>query len=176
MDPELFIPLALSGFHVAVTLIALYRARHALRVARTEGRGDRGTLWRLATLRFVAAVVILSGGLLAFCTPLLVASAWIVAVLPTTPMGLGMILGGAWLVWIPATIALDNLALRWLKARPERLQEGERQVLSLPVRSRKEQVQCAKRVDVLTSPLSPGRGGPDREPPRRAGSVSDRSP
>ena len=107
--------IGLSGFHVAITLLALYRARKALRTAGQEGRGDRRTLWRLAMLRFVAAIVMLSGGILAIGTPLAIAVEWGLAFLPTTGAAIAALLGGAWLVWIPATLALDNLALRWLR-------------------------------------------------------------
>lgn len=114
---EIVIPLAFSGFHVAITLLALYRARAALSIAGREGRADRRTLVRLASLRLVAAIVILSGGTLAVCTPILVLSKWVVAFLPTSSQGMALMLGGAWLVWIPSTILLDNLALRWWKQR-----------------------------------------------------------
>lgn len=110
---QLAVPIALSGFHVAITLLALYRARKALRRASQEGKGNRGTLWRLATLRLTAAVVGLSGGLLAIMTPLMLASKWIA--LPTTAEGAWAILAFAWLFWIPSTVALDNLAIRWIR-------------------------------------------------------------
>jgi len=114
MDPaEALIPLGLSGFHIAITLLALYRARRAVRLAGVEGRADRGTVWRLAGLRLVAAVVILSGGLLAICTPLFVAAEYVT--LPTTQAGMAIMIAGAWVVWIPATLGLDNLAWRWLR-------------------------------------------------------------
>lgn len=112
---SLLIALALSGFHVGVTLLALARARRAVRLAAVEGRADRRTLWRLAALRLIAAVVILSGGLLAACPPLHYITGKLPWLLPTTAGGAGAILVGAWFVWIPLTIALDNLALRWLR-------------------------------------------------------------
>lgn len=110
-----FFAAALSGFHLGITLLALARARRAVRLAAVEGRADRRTLWRLATLRFVAAVVTLSGGLLALCPPLLFVADNFPRLLPTTATGLGIILAGAWFAWIPSTLALDNLAIRWLR-------------------------------------------------------------
>ena len=121
----LLFALALSGFHIGITLLALVRARRAVQLAGVEGRADRRTLWRLATLRFVAAVVILSGGLLALCPPLAFVSAMFPWVLPTTAAGIGIILAGTWLVWIPSTVALDNLALRWLRTESSREARGD---------------------------------------------------
>lgn len=114
---DMLIPLGLSRFHVAVTVLALYRARRAVRLAAGERKADRRTLWRLAALRIVAAVVILSGGVLAVCTPMFVALRWSFALLPTTIVGIGVMIVTAWPVWIVSTVALDNLALRWLKRR-----------------------------------------------------------
>lgn len=116
---EIAIPICFSGFHVAITLLALYRARSALLIAGREGRADRRTLVRLGALRLVAAVVVLSGGLLAVCTPLLVLSPWVAGWLPTSQRGMAIMLAGTWFVWIPATILLDNLALRWWNARSQ---------------------------------------------------------
>lgn len=110
---QLAVPIALSGFHVTITLLALYRARKALRRANKEGMANRGTLWRLATLRLTAVVVVLSGGLLAVMTPLMLASKWVA--LPTTAEGAWTVLVFAWLFWIPSTVALDNLSLRWIR-------------------------------------------------------------
>lgn len=110
----LLIAAALSGFHLGITLLAFVRAGRAVRLAAVEGRADRRTLWRLATLRFVAAVVTLSGGLLAVCPPMMFVADNFSGLLPTTAMGLGIILVGAWFTWIPSTLALDNLAARWL--------------------------------------------------------------
>lgn len=115
--PEIAIPLALSGFHIAITLLALWRARQSLLVAGRDGQADRWTLVRLASLRLVAVVVVLSGCLLAVCTPLLVFGPWIGVWLPTSQRGAAILLAGTWLVWIPSTILLDNLALRWWKLR-----------------------------------------------------------
>jgi hypothetical protein len=65
MSPaELLVPFALAGFHIAITLFALYRARIAWIRSAVEQRADRRTLWRLAFLRFVAVIVALSGGAL----------------------------------------------------------------------------------------------------------------
>ena len=107
--------MAIGGFHTAITLLALYRARRGLRAAADEAREDRQTLWRLAWLRFTAAIVILSGGLLTLLVPLSVAAQWGFTFLPTTGTGTGLLIAGAWFVWIPATVTLDNLALRWLR-------------------------------------------------------------
>jgi hypothetical protein len=110
--------LSLSGFHTAITLFALYRARVAWQRSEREAHADRRTLWRLAFLRLMAVAVTISGALLAIGTPLMLASAWGLTFLPTTAGSMAAILGASWVVWIPSTIALDNLALRWLKQRP----------------------------------------------------------
>ncbi|MBA3315755.1 MAG: hypothetical protein H0T47_21020 [Planctomycetaceae bacterium] len=112
---EIAVLLSLAGFHVTITLLALYRARVAWVRSAKEGRADRRTLWRLAFLRFIAFIVALSGGTLAIATPLMLASAWGTTILPTTVAGTAVMICGAWFIWIPSTIALDNLALRWLK-------------------------------------------------------------
>lgn len=109
--------LSLSGFHTAITLFALYRARVAWQRSAREAHADRGTLWRLAFLRLVAVTVTLSGATLAIATPLMLASSWGLTFLPTTGASMAAILCGSWVVWVPSTIALDNLALRWLKQR-----------------------------------------------------------
>ena len=109
--------LALAGFHVAVTLAGLWRARVAWQRSAQEAKADRGTLWRLAFLRLTAIAVAISGGVLAIATPLMLAAAWGFTFLPTTGSSMASIICGAWIVWIPTTIALDNLALRWLRHR-----------------------------------------------------------
>lgn len=108
---------ALSGFHVAITLLALYRAQRALMVAREEGRANSRTLIRIATVRFVAVIVILTGGLLASSTPMLFFSPWLSTFLPASQHAAITLIAWAWLVWVPSTILLDNLALRWWKQR-----------------------------------------------------------
>jgi hypothetical protein len=110
--------LALAGFHLAITLVGLYRARVAWQRSAREARADRGTMWRLAFLRVMAITVALSGGILAIATPLLLASSWGLSFLPTTVGSMAAIVCASWVVWIPSTIALDNLALRWLKQHP----------------------------------------------------------
>ncbi len=109
--------LSLSGFHVAITLVALYRARVAWQRSAREASADRGTMWRLAFLRLTAIAVAILGALLAIATPLMLASSWGLTFLPTTVGSMAAIVCGSWIVWIPSTIALDNLALRWLKLR-----------------------------------------------------------
>lgn len=109
--------LSLAGFHLAVTLFGLYRARIAWQRSTREARADRGTLWRLAFLRLMAVAVAISGGVLAVATPLMLASTWGFPFLPTTGASMSAIICVSWIVWIPTTIALDNLALRWLRPR-----------------------------------------------------------
>jgi hypothetical protein len=109
--------LALAGFHLAITLAGLYRARVAWQTSAREAHADRGTMWRLAFLRVMAIAVAISGAVLAIATPLMLASSWGLTFLPTTVRSMAAIVCGSWIVWIPSTIALDNLALRWLKRR-----------------------------------------------------------
>lgn len=115
--PEIAIIMSLAGFHLAITLAGLYRARIAWQRSAREARADRGTLWRLAFLRVMVVAVAISGSILAVATPLALAAEWGLTFLPTTARSMAVILCGSWLVWIPTTIALDNLALRWLKRR-----------------------------------------------------------
>jgi len=110
--------MALAGFHLAITLAALYRARIAWQRSVREARADRGTLWRLAFLRLMAIAVAISGAILAMATSLMLAAEWGLTFLPTTGRSMAAIVCGSWLIWIPTTIALDNLALRWLKQKP----------------------------------------------------------
>lgn len=106
---------AISGFHVAITALTLYRAWAALRTAKLEGSARWSVLLRLACMRLAAGVTMLTGGVL-IVTPALVA----------LPRGVGVLLPLQWLwpsiwvtwpVWVISTITLDNLALRWLRAR-----------------------------------------------------------
>jgi hypothetical protein len=114
---EIAVILSLAGFHLAITLAGLYRARVAWRRSAQEARADRGTMWRLAFLRVMAVAVAISGSVLAIATPLMLAADWGFTVLPTTAAVMTVFLCGSWVVWAPAMIALDNLAMRWLKPR-----------------------------------------------------------
>src|SRR5690348_5020126 len=110
---EIAVILSLAGFHLAITLAGLYRARVAWRRSAQEARADRGTMWRLAFLRVMAVAVAISGSVLAIATPLMLAADWGFTVLPTTAAVMTVFLCGSWVVWAPAMSALDNLAMRW---------------------------------------------------------------